>query len=629
MERRHAIIFQPEGLRAEASTGDSVLIAAQRCGIPIDALCGGRGKCGKCTIRVGRGKATDPTPSEAEALSRAEMDRGLRLACQTYPVTDLVISIPMAPRPIGSKILTWGLELPVRLDPRLRTSSKQLMKPTLNDQLSDEARLRRAFKCRSIDLHLLRRLPSLVRGLGWNVAAVIYSDEIVDTRGADRSELYGVAVDVGTTTIVAYLIDLASGRVVAVESDYNAQIPYGEDVISRITYISREGGGLALMQRLLVETLNKLITRVAEKAVVDRGLIYEVVCAGNTIMMSMLLGIDPSQIATSPYIPPVTGGCVLKAREVGVEVSAGGHLRTVPSISGYVGADVVSDVLVSGMYRRRDLSMLIDIGTNGEVVLGNKDAMLSASCAAGPALEGAEIAFGMRGMAGAIERVAINAESHEVFYRTIGNERPRGICGSGLVDAMASLRVAGILDQTGRMRAEGQGSRREFVIARAAETDMGKDIIITQKDIRNLQLAKAAIFTGCSLLMREMGVEASALKKIFIAGAFGNYIDPLSAIIIGMFPDVPMGRIKSIGNGSGFGARLVLLSKRKGAEADEIAHKIHYVELSAEGNFQREFLKALNLPHAEGNLFPTAMRIIESKGRGRPKDGLEFEGAKR
>lgn len=628
MERRHAVIFQPEGLRTEVSRGESVLIAAQRCGIPIDAMCGGRGKCGKCLIRMGHGKATDHTPLEIALLLKAEMEKGLRLACQTYPVTDLVVNVPLAPRPISSKILTWGLELPVRLDPRLRIHAKKLMKPTLNDQLSDYARLLNAFEYRSIDLHLLRRLPSLLRSYDWNVAATSYLDEVVDVRGADQDRLYGAAVDVGTTTIVVYLIDLASGKVVAVESDYNAQIPYGEDVISRITYISRESDGLELLQKLVVEILNRLITRVAQQAKIDKELIYEVVCAGNTIMMSILLGIDPSHIATSPYIPPTTSGLAVKAREIRVEASPCGYLRTVPSISGYVGADVVSDVLVSGMHRRKDLSMLIDIGTNGEVVLGNRDAMLSASCAAGPALEGAEIAFGMRGMAGAIERVIINAESYEVFYRTIGNEKPRGVCGSGLVDVMASLRIAGIVDQTGRMRVEGQGSRPEFVVARAVETDIGKDITITQKDIRNLQLAKAAIFTGCSLLMRRMNIEASDLKNIFIAGAFGNYIDPVSAIVIGMFPDLPIVRIKSIGNGAGFGARLVLLSKRKNAEADDIARKIRYVELSAEGDFQREFLKALNIPHADGSLFPTAMRIIESKGRERPKDALGFDWAK-
>lgn len=631
MERRHAITFQPEGLRAEVHRGESVLVASQRCGINLDSLCGGRGKCGKCLIRVGQGKVTEPTPSEIAILPKSEMERGLRLACQTYPVTDLVIDVLTAPRPVSSKILTWGLELPVRLDPRLRTRSKYLVRPTLGDQLSDEARLRKAIKCRSIDLNLLKRLPRLLRRHGWKIATITYLDEVVDVREADGSELYGVAVDVGTTTIVVYLLDLVSGKVVTVESDYNAQIPYGEDVISRITYASREGDGLVLLQKLVIGTMNKLITRAAERAKVDRDLIYEVVCAGNTIMMSFLLGIDPSNIATSPYVPPVTSGLAVKAVGLGVEVNPGGYLRTLPSISGYVGADIVSDVLVSGMHRREGLSMLIDIGTNGEVVLGRGNEMLSASCAAGPALEGAEISYGMRGMGGAIEKVAINAESHDVFYTTIGGGKPRGICGSGLVDALASLRVAGIVDRTGRMRVldERGDSIPEFVIAKADDTEMGRDITITQKDVRNLQLAKAAIFTGCSLLMKEMKVRASELKNVFIAGAFGNYIDPVSAIVIGMFPDVPTAKIKSIGNGAGFGARLALLSKMKSAEADEIARRIHYVELSAEAYFQREFLKALDLPHADGKLFPTATRIIESGGKELPKGTLGFGRAKR
>lgn len=632
MERRHAIIFLPDGLRAEAHGGENALVASQRCGIDLDSLCGGRGKCGKCLIRVVQGKATEPTPSEIEILQKPEVEKGVRLACQTYPITDLVIDVLTAPRPVSSKILTWGLELPVRLGPRLKTRTVNLARPSLGDQLSDEARLRKAIKCRSVDLNLLKRLPGILRSSGWNVTATTYLDEVVDVRKAEGGGvMYGVAVDVGTTTIVVYLLDLVSGKVVTVESDYNAQIPYGEDVISRITYASRERDGLALLQKLVIGTVNALIARAAERAKVEKDLIYEAVCAGNTIMMSLLLGMDPSNIATSPYVPPVTGGLAVKAGELGVGVNPGGYLRTLPSISGYVGADVVSDVLVSGMHKREGLSMLIDIGTNGEVVLGRGHDMLSASCAAGPALEGAEISHGMRGMAGAIEKVAINAESHEVFYQTIGGGKPRGICGSGLVDALAALRVAGIVDRTGRMRAEGEGgvSIPEFVVARADDTEVGRDITITQKDVRNLQLAKAAIFTGCCLLMKRMNVRPSELRNVFIAGAFGNYIDPVSAIVIGMFPDVPVAKIKSIGNGSGFGARLALLSRIKSAEADEIARRIHYVELSAEGDFQREFLKALDLPHADGGLFPTATRIIEGGGKGLPKGTLGFAGAKR
>jgi len=630
MERRHAITFLPDGLRAEVHGGESVLVASQRCGIDLDSLCGGRGRCGKCLIRVGRGRATEPTPSEIAILQGPEVEKGMRLACQTYPITDLVIDVLTAPRPVSSKILTWGLELPVKLVPRLRTRTVNLARPSLGDQLSDEARLRKAIKCRSVDLNLLKRLPSILRSSGWNVTTTTYLDEVVDVRKAEGGgEMYGVAVDVGTTTIVVYLLDLVSGKVVTVESDYNAQIPYGEDVISRITYASRERDGLALLQKLVIGTVNALIARAAERAKVEKDLIYEAVCAGNTIMMSLLLGIDPSNIATSPYVPPVTGGLAVKAGELGVGVNPRGYLRTLPSISGYVGSDVVSDVLVSGMHKREGLSMLIDIGTNGEVVLGRGHDMLSASCAAGPALEGAEISHGMRGMAGAIEKVAINAEGHEIFYQTIGGGKPRGICGSGLVDALAALRVAGIVDRTGRMRAQGGGSITEFVVARADDTEVGRDITITQKDVRNLQLAKAAIFTGCSLLMKKMNVMSSELRNIFIAGAFGNYIDPVSAIVIGMFPDVPVAKIKSIGNGAGFGARLALLSRIKSAEADEIARRIHYVELSAEGDFQREFLKALDLPHADGNLFPTAMRIIEGRGKGLPKGTPGFGGAKR
>jgi uncharacterized 2Fe-2S/4Fe-4S cluster protein (DUF4445 family) len=629
MEPRYIIAFQPEGLRTEVAKDESVLIASQRCGIHIDALCSGRGKCGKCVIRVGHGEVTPPTPSEMGVLSKAEIEGGIRLACQTYPASDLIIHVPNASRPVSSKILTWGLELPITLNPYLRAMSRELDMPTLQDQRSDEERLRKALKCRSVDLQLLRRLPRLLRKGDWRISATIYRDEIIDLGG---DGLYGAAADVGTTTIVVYLIDLVSGNVVAVESDYNAQIPYGEDVISRIAYTTREKDGLGLLQKLVVETLNKLVTRAAEQAKVDKERVYEIVCAGNTIMTSILLGIDPSSIATAPYVPPVTGMIKVKAREVGVEMGQGGYLRTIPSISGYVGADVVADVLVSGLHRREGVSLLIDIGTNGEVVLGNRHGMLAASCAAGPALEGAEIAFGMRGMAGAIEKAAIRPDTYEVFYQTIGGGKPRGICGSGLVDALSSLAITGLVDRTGRMRSGQQQtagrSQVEFVLAKASETAIGKDITITQRDVRNLQLAKSAIYTGCSILMKMTNAKPDDLKNVFIAGAFGNYIDPVSAIVIGMFPDVPIGRIKSIGNGAGFGARLALLSRAKSAEAERITRRIRYVELSAEKDFQQEFLKALNLPHAEPSLFPTATRIIESGGRERPEAALEDGRAK-
>ncbi|MGQ9513636.1 MAG: ASKHA domain-containing protein [Thermoproteota archaeon] len=618
MNRRYIVTFQPEGLRADINEDESVLTASRRCGVQIESLCNGRGRCGKCLIRIDGGKATEATRFEVATLSEADIDRGIRLACQTYPLSNLTVHVLAAPRVPGSKILTWGLELKAKPDPYVKTILKELSRPKLKDQRSDAERLKLAMKSSSIDLHLLRNLPRILRQNEWKISATLYDGEIIDINKKGDKGAFGVAVDVGTTTIVIYLIDLTSGKVLTIESDYNAQIPYGEDVISRLTHISKEKDGLATLQSLVIGTINKLLKSASERAGIEKGRIYEVVCSGNTIMMSILLGIDPSFIATAPYVPPDTSSIVVKARELGIDINPRGYLRTVPSISGYVGADVVSDVLVSGMHMRDEISLLIDIGTNGEVVIGNRHKMLSASCAAGPALEGAEITFGMRGIAGAIERVFINPESYEVFYQTIGGGRPRGICGSGLVDALASLTIAGLVDSTGKMtikHQQNQGKPQEFVLVKADETEIEKDITITQRDVRNLQLAKAAIFTGCSLLMKKMHIKPKDLRNVYVAGAFGNYIDPLSAIVIGMFPDVPIERIRSIGNGAGFGARLVLLSKRKSIEAKSIASKMRYIELSGESDFQKEFLKALNLPHTDRSLFPTATRIIDSKGK--------------
>ncbi|MDW8033787.1 MAG: ASKHA domain-containing protein [Nitrososphaerota archaeon] len=607
------VIIQPEGKKVLATYGTRVIDALSEAGVNIENICGGRGVCKKCVIKVIEGELSEPTTHEYELISASQM---LRLACQAKIVEDVVIKIPDSSRQLKGKILEHGHIPDFAFSPLLKTVSIRLEEPSLKDQRSDTERLINALNVRYIDIMLLKKLPRKLRELNWNVDAIIYEDEVIDVRKKTACS-YGVAVDLGTTTIVAYLVSFNDGKIVSVKSDYNGQIIYGDDVISRMEYAARGSENVSKLQKAVVTTVNKLIRETVKEVGCDVSDVYEVVFSGNTVMLNLLCGIETMGIASAPFAPPFKSRLKLKAREIGIEINCSGIVSTLPIVSSYVGGDIVSDILVSGIHRSNGNFLLIDLGTNGEVVLKKGENIFAASTAAGPALEGAGLSSGMRGMEGAIESVSIDNETFEVYYRTIGGVDPIGICGSGVVDAIAWMVLTGVIDRNGRISEEVKTSRiikvndeKAFLLA---VNSQGKRICITQSDIRSFQLAKAAIFSACITLMKIANLHPEELSKTYLFGAFGNYIDPRSAMITGMIPEVPLDKIVQMGNGSGYGAYVNLISKKAREEADEIANNVKTIELNTVKGFQNEFISATHFPHSRIELFPKVSRAIERR----------------
>uniref|UniRef100_UPI0025BD6F44 ASKHA domain-containing protein n=1 Tax=Ferroglobus sp. TaxID=2614230 RepID=UPI0025BD6F44 len=453
------------------------------------------------------------------------------------------------------------------------------------------------------------------------VTVTIWNDrEIIDVEPGYRAEnVYGLAVDIGTTTVVGYLTDLRTGKVLAVDSMMNPQVTYGEDVMSRITYAMQNPEGLEQLNRKIIDGINEILKNVCDQAGIKPEEVSEVTIVGNTAMHHIFLKIEPKYLSLAPYVPALHKSYDVKARDLGLNISKGGYVHVLPIEAGWVGADNVAVLIATEPYKRDEMCLVIDIGTNGEIVLGNKERLISCSAAAGPALEGAHIKHGMRAATGAIERIRIDPETFEPEYKTIGNAPPRGICGSGIIDAAAELYRVGIVKKNGRFnldldtpRVRVADGQPEYVIAWANETAIGHDIVITQKDIREIQLAKGAMCAGAHILMKEMGVES--VDRVIVAGAFGNYIDKISALIIGLVPDVPVDRIESVGNAAGVGARLALISKEKRREANEIARKVEHIKLAVHPDFEREFSMAMYFPHMDKKRYPRHEEVLRLRG---------------
>lgn len=614
MPKKLLVKILPEGSSVEAEEGETLLEALQRSGIALENVCGGKGICGKCTVKVLSGELSKPT--RAEIGWQKVLGEEYRLACQAKILSDVVIEIPYASVKRRAKILTETASRKFGIEPAVKVKLLNLNSPTLEDNCADLERLLDAIGAGSFDPKILGYVSEALRKLNFQVLAVVFDGELVDVVSPD-DRAFGAAFDVGTTTVVGYLYDLSSGELLSVKAMYNKQISYGEDVISRIEFASSSQEKLAEMQKAVIDTLNELLEEMAREAQIDVERIYDVVCSGNSIMIGLLLGNSCAYAAKAPYTPPFTSPVKVKCRELGLKASATGYLRTLPLVSAYIGGDVVADILVSELHRYEEPVALIDLGTNGEVVVNSGEEMVAASCAAGPALEGYGIRDGMRGVEGAIESVTIAEDGETVYYRTIGNVPPRGICGSGIIDALAWMRLRGIIDESGRMR-DGVSSRltREngqlmFIIAEEEETSTGRKIAISQKDVRKIQLAKAAVLAAFLTLMRTLNLKISGLRKLFVAGAFGNYIDPFSAKVLGLLPDIPSDRIVQIGNGSGAGASALLLSKKLWKEAEEIARKIRVVELNLVPSFRKEFIDATFIPHRDKSLFRNTLSAAE------------------
>ncbi len=622
--KKFQVIFQPSGRRGEVSEEKTVIEASRDLGVEIESLCGGERSCGKCKVKLVEGLLSPFTEDEANFLTTSQRREGYRLACVAQIRSDVLILVPEQSRIEEQVVRKAATGRPMELNPAIIPYYVELASPSFHDLLGDFDRLQKTLSERyhlpplDIDYSALLKLPQILRQENWKVTVTVWmGKEILDIQPGQVDDFYGMAVDIGTTTVAGYLCNLRSGELIATESMMNPQVVYGEDVMSRINYTLTHPEGLEKLHRSIIDGLNQLIKTVTERSNISLEDILDLTMVGNTLMHHLLLKIDPQYLGVSPFTPAVHRSMDVEARDLGLKVHPSAKVHMLPIEAGFVGADNVGVLLAEQPYRRNEMVLIIDVGTNGELVMGNKEKVISASCATGPAFEGAHIKFGMRAALGAIEKIKIDPQTFEVKYKVIGKsgwnsemEKPetKGICGSGIVDAVAELFRNGIIDKSGLFKKNVPTPRlrishgeSEFVIAWEKETSIGRDITLTQQDVRNVQLAKGAIYTGAKLMMRRLGIEK--LDKIILAGAFGSYVDPRSALILGMFPDCDLRNVHAVGNAAGDGARIALLNREKRAEADEIARKVEYVELTIEDDFQKEFIEALHLPHMK-DLFP-------------------------
>jgi uncharacterized 2Fe-2S/4Fe-4S cluster protein (DUF4445 family) len=624
------VTFLPSYRKIDVPRGSTILDAAQRAGLNINVVCGGQGKCGKCVVYVQSGKTEFDRQKYSRFFSEDELTKGACLACETMVQGDLQVLVPESTLIQEQKILVAGRDTEIEFHPSVRKYYVELHPPTLTDPSPDLTRLLWGIQKSGgpvaekiyVPLEVMREIPTLLRHSDWKVTGTIAlvpgGYRLIDLQENDTSKrIYGAAVDLGSTTVVVYLWDLVNGKVVAVASNYNRQISCGEDILARVNFARKNG--LTKLQGLAVESINAALTSASDTAGIDREDIYEVVVAGNTVMTHMLLGIDPAYIIAEPYVPVVQRALSVAAARIGIAINQNSGLFAFPAVSDFIGGDIIADILSCGMHEREEISLLIDIGTNFEIVLGNKEWMFSCAGAAGPALEGGEVLYGMRANPGAIEKIEVNPVTLDPAFRTINNIRPRGITGSGLIDLLAELFSACVIDRTGRINTGIENKRvrkglhfPEYVVVWASETDIGKDIVITENDIKNLIMSKASIHAACVTLMKQAGVTRHEIATIYVAGAFGNYLDKKNATIIGLIPEIDADRIKNIGNGAVTGANLALVNRRERKTLDVIASKIAYIELNAEPSFMDEYTSSTFLPHTDFTLFPMVQKLIET-----------------
>jgi len=601
--RKFEVTYEPSGRVVHTPEGTTLFNAAHWVGLAIESTCGGRGTCGKCKVKVLEGDL-DPTPEDHRELPAEEITQGWRLACKSEVHADHVCEIPQLMK--APKAATAGVGRLVLLDPSLVKVHLELSKPTLEETKSDFQRVSDALDLAGYGgieptLEVLRSLPDALRADDFDVTAVVSGKHLVAVEPGDTCDrLYGVAVDVGTTTVVATLMDLRTGMAVGASSGLNRQAAFGADVISRINHSMSGSAAVAELQEAAVGTINSLLHELYREFSVERDNVYEAVVAGNATMLHLLLRVGPQPIALSPFVAAFLHPLDLRAAPLGLDIHPEGRVQTFPSLGAYVGADIVSDVLATGMAQEDTLRLLVDVGTNGEAVLGSAERAVATSAPAGPAFEGAHVRAGMRATEGAIEGVVLG---EDVRLQIVGGNdlEPQGLCGSGLIDLVAQLRVSGMLDEAGRMLdpAELKGHP---LAARIVEHDGARSfqltdqIYVTQPEIRELQSAKGAVAAGIDILMEALGIAPEDVEEVLLAGAFGTYINPESARTIGLVPAVPLERIKAVGNTASEGAKMALLSFREREIGFELPKWIEYIELSADSGFNDRFIDKLRFP---------------------------------
>ncbi|MEM2085919.1 MAG: ASKHA domain-containing protein [Archaeoglobaceae archaeon] len=587
------VTFEPVGRTVESKEG-ILLEIARDSNIGIRSDCGGRGVCGKCKVVLIKGKVGELTESERKILKSEEIQQNYRLACQTKVLSDSIIFIPKESRLEKRKVEESTIEPEIELETAVRKIPISLEQPNLKDVRSDLDRLRGKLGDIEVSLNLLKKLPELLRLNKWEINAVLWKNRLISVESRESDNLFGLAIDIGSSKLVCHLVDLKSGKTVARAYAENPQVAFGEDIVSRISYAKNEEN-LVRLQKLVVEALNKLIEELCEMVKVSPESIYEAVVVGNSVMHHIFFGITPKFIGTAPFTPAVTEGISYPSREIGLNINPEGMVTSLPLIAGFIGADATANLLLTKIYNSEEISMVIDIGTNTEILLGNRERILACSTPSGPAFEGAHITFGMKAVSGAIEEVEIKGE--EVFYKTIDNQKPKGICGSGMIDLVAELFKNGFINRNGKFSKDSIRIIRDgvpkFIIARAEETEFGKDITVNEKDINEFLLAKAAIKAGWTILADRFGINPEKIDRIYLAGSFGKHVDLENARIIGLLPK--NGEVIFAGDSAVSGAKIALKSVKQRDEIKRVAKKVEYVELSTERDFQRVYLRAIPL----------------------------------
>ncbi|MEW6066935.1 MAG: ASKHA domain-containing protein [Nitrospirota bacterium] len=611
----------------DIAEGESVVQALKRQGIYLITSCGGKGICGKCRIKILEGKCRIESTGK---LTPQEIGSGITLACQTFPEEDISIDIPKESQLVVGDIIEISRSrnlsellqsLGAEISPLVKWVRLDISPPSLQNNIADLDRLKsildkKGLKGMRFSHGFLSSLAVALRNTDWKInLAYTYGPESIFISSQEDKNRYGIAVDVGTTTIVVYLVNLTDGRIIDVGSTYNSQIRHGDDVITRIVY-AVESGGLGELRDAVIGDINDLLSPMVENHNIKIEDIDSAVISGNTTMSHLFWGLNPAYIREEPYIPTLNTFPLWRAGTAKLNINLQGPVFTLPCVASYVGGDIVAGVLASKMYRNNEIALFMDIGTNGEIVIGNNEWLVTAACSAGPCFEGSGIRHGMRATEGAIESVAINPRTFEPTWKVIGNGKPIGICGSGMIDAITEMFLTGIIDQKGRF-VKGVNTDRiregfegpEFVFCSNGQNE----VVLTQVDIENILRAKAAIYAGISLLLKKVGFTLSDIGHIYIAGGFGNYLNVDKAIIIGMLPDLPKEKFRFLGNTSIAGAYLCLLSEKMRKEADEIAQRMTNIELSASRDYMDEYMSALFIPHTDITQFPTVQEMLSKK----------------
>ncbi|MCP4576076.1 MAG: DUF4445 domain-containing protein [Deltaproteobacteria bacterium] len=675
------VIFQPSGRRGEVPKGVNIIEASRLLGVDIEALCGEKKVCGKCIVRVEEGRFEkygitssidhcSPWAEEEEKfINQERQEKGFRLGCVATIEDDILVFVPEESRAGKQVVSKAARDIEIEHNPAIKLYTVQVDKPTFEDPTGDFERVCNSLEQNyaltdlTIDIQTLRELPDALRNGKWECTVSVWNDkEIIRVRSGKVEHAYGMAIDVGTTTVAGYFCDLTTMEVIDTVSMMNPQCKYGEDVMARITYHMMTPGGLKRMSDDIIEGLNELLEKAikqtfpplkkkkgkkkkGEKAemveVPEEGKTYlrlkmedieDITIGFNTAMHHILLGLNPEYVGLAPFPPVIHHSMNIRARDLGVKINPSSYMFVLPNEAGFVGADNVGVLIAEAPYKYEENQLIIDIGTNGELVLGNRHKLISSSCATGPALEGAQLAYGMRAAPGAIERITIDPDTKEVDYKVIGRDAFRkfsdpkemgvkGICGSGILDVLAELYSSGVITKTGafakkalkehpRFRRNADTNQPEFVLAWAEESSIDQDIVITQKDVRQIQLAKGALYAGCKLMVKRMGLEK--VDTVKIAGAFGTHVDREKALTMGLFPDCEIEMIKGIGNAAGDGCRAALLNTKKRIEADWCSRNVEYVELTVEPTFEKDFMEAMQLPHMTDE-FPHLKGIVREE----------------